>query len=89
MQVKISFDDHATTTFEYEGEDSALESYLAEHPEEREEALKQEDGVNGISDGPAVGTMNEAPSIPLEPETHMKSNTVLGTSGGKKALKKF
>lgn len=41
LQLKISFDDHATTTFEYEGEESALQNYLMEHPDEKEEALKQ------------------------------------------------
>jgi len=39
--VKISFDDHATTTFEYEGEESALQNYLREHPEETDEVDKE------------------------------------------------
>ena len=41
FQVKISFDDHATTTFEYEGEESALQNYLREHPEETDEVDKE------------------------------------------------
>lgn len=46
FQVKISFDDHATTTFEYEGEESALQNYLIDHPEEKEEVLKQVGAFN-------------------------------------------
>lgn len=83
VQVKISFDDHATTTFEYEGEDSALETYLAEHPEERDNILKQDEAVNGDAERPAGGVLKDStPVIPQEPETQMKSNTLIGTSGG-------
>jgi len=41
LQVKIQFAEHATTTHEYENEESALQNYLMDHPEEKEEALKQ------------------------------------------------
>jgi hypothetical protein len=75
LKVKISFDDHATTTFEYEGEEAALETYLQEHPDEKDLA-ENESIVNGVSE-----TIDE-PVVPSEPETHMKSNTVLGTGGG-------
>lgn len=77
LQVKISFDDHATTTFEYEGEEAALQTYLQEHPDEKEEA-DNDNIVNGVS-----LTVDESSVVPPEPETHMKSNTVLGSSGGK------
>ncbi|XP_053380622.1 uncharacterized protein LOC128546151 isoform X2 [Mercenaria mercenaria] len=79
--VKISFDDHATTTFEYEGEEAALETYLEEHPDEKEEA-ESVNIVNGVTETSDAHLMNDSPAVPLEPETHMKSNTVLGTSGG-------
>ncbi|XP_053380621.1 uncharacterized protein LOC128546151 isoform X1 [Mercenaria mercenaria] len=81
VQVKISFDDHATTTFEYEGEEAALETYLEEHPDEKEEA-ESVNIVNGVTETSDAHLMNDSPAVPLEPETHMKSNTVLGTSGG-------
>ena len=78
LQVKISFDDHATTTFEYEGEESALENYLQEHPEEREEVQKQEEDVATHS---TEELLHDSPRAPDPDVSAMKSNTVIGSSG--------
>lgn len=79
-QLKISFDDHATTTFEYDREEAALEAYLDEHPEEREAALRQEEEVNSV-----VDEVNDDPTKDStrhsESET-LKSNTVIGQPTG-------
>lgn len=80
-QLKISFDDHATTTFEYAGEEAALESYLQEHPEEREEALKQEEEINSIME--EVNNVDPTKDSPRRSEQDaLKSNTVIGQPTG-------
>ena len=86
FQLKISFDDHATTTFEYDREEAALEAYLEEHPEEREEALRQEEEevssvVSDINDDPTKDSPRHS-----ESET-LKSNTVIGQPTGKNIFK--
>lgn len=81
-KLKIQFDDHATTTFEYAGEEEALEEYLKEHPNEREEALQQEHEMN--SDGIAT-EMNDEPnkdSPRLSESDSLRSNTVIGQPTG-------
>ena len=78
--MKISFDDHATTTFEYDGEEAALENYLKEHPDEVEEALRQEEEVNSILDDMNDDPTKDSPR-PAEPDT-LKSNTVIGQPTG-------
>lgn len=81
-QLKIAFDDHATTTFEYKGEEAALEEYLDRHPEEREEALLQEQESN--SDSIAQEQNEEAVrESPRLPDTDaLRSNTVIGQPTG-------
>ena len=81
MQLKISFDDHATTTFEYDREEAALEAYLDEHPEEREAALRQEEEVNSVVDAVNDDPTKDSPRH-SESET-LKSNTVIGQPTGK------
>lgn len=82
-KLKISFDDHATTTFEYAGEEAALEEYLKEHPQEREEALRQEEEIN--SDSVTLEQMNDDPTKDsprlAEPDA-LRSNTVIGQPTG-------
>lgn len=82
FQLKIAFDDHATTTFEYKGEEAALEEYLDRHPEEREEALQQEQESN--SDSIAQEQNEEAVrESPRLPDTDaLRSNTVIGQPTG-------
>ena len=85
FQLKICFDDHATTTFEYDGEEAALENYLEEHPEEREEALRQEEEFNSLGENVNDDLSKDSPRL-AETET-LKSNTVIGQPTGTKGKK--
>lgn len=89
FQAKIAFDDHAITTFEYEDEESALEKYLIDHPEEREEAMRQEDEMNGVIMEPSEPLKDSPRAPPAEPEVTMKSNTIIGSAGGTRFIKLF
>ncbi|KAL4218711.1 hypothetical protein ACF0H5_021299 [Mactra antiquata] len=82
-KAKIMFAENAPTTFEYEDEETALEKYLMEHPEERDEAMRQEDEINGVIVEPKEELLHDSPRAPpMEPDTTMKSNTIIGSSAG-------
>ncbi|WAR30648.1 hypothetical protein MAR_033190 [Mya arenaria] len=81
LQGKISFSE-LPQTHEYEGEESALANYLIQHPEEKEDVLKQEEEVvNGV-DGGQEDLLNDSPRNPDQPDTSIKANTVISHNTG-------
>ncbi|XP_052788901.1 uncharacterized protein LOC128223665 [Mya arenaria] len=81
VKGKISFSE-LPQTHEYEGEESALANYLIQHPEEKEDVLKQEEEVvNGV-DGGQEDLLNDSPRNPDQPDTSIKANTVISHNTG-------
>lgn len=74
FQLSISFNDSVIKVFEYTAEKSALEDYLVEHPEEKEEVLQQEAMEAGKK---SMETSDEPEISPSEPVTGSLKSTPL------------
>ncbi|BFZ05713.1 hypothetical protein BsWGS_08752 [Bradybaena similaris] len=85
VKINIHFSNNITETFEYPSEGVALESYLEEHPHEREEVLILEgfSATNGESEESSDDVEIDVylTPAPSDSDSLLKSNTGLAHSG--------
>ncbi|CAG5118953.1 unnamed protein product [Candidula unifasciata] len=90
VKISIHFSHNITETFEYPSEEVALESYLQEHPHEKEEILILEEfsAVNGESGESSDDVEIDVYLTPAasDSDSLLKSNTGLAHSGSPAVL---